>query len=198
MTAITSLSQLDLNGTYTYADYLTWKFDEMVELIKGKIFKMAPAPKDIHQSISKDILADLLYFLKPKKCQARFAPSDVRLFKTVNEPVNKIETVVQPDIYVVCDPSKLDEQGCNGAPDWIIEILSPSTLAHDYKTKYDLYEENGVLEYWIVNPKTKVIERFVLNNDKYEDAGVYKVKGEQIPNSIFTDFVLNYDDVFRD
>jgi Uma2 family endonuclease len=217
MNPITHISQLDPNRTYSYADYLTWRFEEQVELIKGKIWvrevasfeeylkdikrsilNMAPAPRDFHQSISGEIFGDIKAFLKRKKCVARHAPSDVRLMKTEKDSDRKIKTVVQPDIYVVCDPAKLDEYGCKGAPDWIIEILSPSTATKDLDVKYSLYEENGVKEYWIANPKTKAIERYVLIDGKYKDAGVYNHAGDKIPNSIFTDFVLDYDDIFRE
>ncbi|MGA0560291.1 Uma2 family endonuclease [Larkinella sp. VNQ87] len=143
---------------YTYADYLTWQLvegrsDVSVELIKGKVARMSPAPKRIHQAISFNLSRILGQQLKGKSCRAYAAPFDVRL-ATLDVVTNEsIETVVQPDLSVICDPAKLDDQGCMGAPDWIIEILSPGSLARDTKEKFDLYEENGVKEYWQGRPR---------------------------------------------
>lgn len=147
--AITDLSQLDLNGTYSYADYLLWQFDERVELIKGKISLMCPASNVKHQRYSMYLSVQLFRYFEQKSCQVFAAPFDVRLYdrrKSVLQ--NKdIFTVVQPDICVICDADKLDEQGCNGAPDWIIEILSKGNSKKEVKTKHELYAENGVKEY---------------------------------------------------
>ena len=152
---ITKLSQLDLSKSYSYADYLTWKFQERLELIKGKIFKMSPAPRRIHQEISRDLLTEMNFFLKGGKCNVFSAPFDVRLPKSNAE--DEIYTVVQPDICVVCDPSKLDDAGCVGAPDLIVEILSESTAKKDKTNKFELYQECGVKEYWIVSPTDQYI-----------------------------------------
>ena len=158
MATITDISQLDLTKKYTYADYLTWQLvegrsDVSVELIKGKVARMSPAPKRIHQRISGRIFAETEQYLRGKSCQVYHAPFDVRLAKIDVVTNEAIETVVQPDISVICDPAKLDEQGCIGAPDWIIEILSPGSMARDTKEKFDLYEENGVKEYWRGRPR---------------------------------------------
>ena len=143
---ITSLDQLDLNKKYTYADYMSWQFQERVELIKGRIFKMAPAPNRKHQEISGNLVHFISTFLWKKKCKFYHAPFDVRLIKEGND------TVVQPDICVVCDLSKLDKQGCNGAPDLVVEILSSGNNRKELKEKFLLYEINGVQEYWLINP----------------------------------------------
>jgi Uma2 family endonuclease len=121
-------------GRYTYADYLTWEMDEMVELIKGKIFKRAAAAPGIsHQRISVHLVAELYAFLRGKSCQVFHAPFDVRL--PVKSKKNQdIDTVVQPDICVVCDESKLDKAGCLGAPDLVVEILSPGNNKRELKT----------------------------------------------------------------
>jgi Uma2 family endonuclease len=165
---INNINQLDLNGFYTYADYLLWQFSERVELIKGKIFKMSPAPNRNHQGISMNITAELLRILKNQPCKFYAAPFDVRLinFKETTAD-NQIISVVQPDLCVICDESKLDEKGCIGAPDLIIEILSPGNSKKEMDIKYDLYEENLVKEYWIVNPMIKTVSIFVLENNKY-------------------------------
>ena len=165
---ITNIKQLDLKGSYTYADYLLWQFKERVELIKGKIFKMSPAPGSFHQEISGNIFFQIRKIIKDNDCKLFAAPFDVRLinFKESNDD-NQIITVVQPDLCVICDTSKIDERGCVGAPDLIIEILSPGNSKKEMDIKFDLYEENGVLEYWMVNPAEKTIAIFVLQDGKY-------------------------------
>lgn len=165
---ITNIKQLDLNGSYTYADYLLWQLSERVELIKGKIFKMSPAPNRIHQEISMSLTSSLLQVLKNQPCKFYAAPFDVRLINFKESTAdNHIITVVQPDLCVICDKTKLDDRGCIGAPDLIIEILSPGNSKKEMDIKYDLYEENKVKEYWIVNPITQTVSVFVLENNKY-------------------------------
>jgi len=162
---ITDFNQLDLTKKYTYADYLTWLFQERVELIKGYISKMSPAPSNSHQNLSSNLHRDISHFLKFKKCKVRYAPFDVRLKRTLND--DEVTTVVQPDICVICNLELLDERGCNGAPDMIIEILSESNRKHDLVTKYQLYEEAGVKEYWVVYPMDEMIEVYLLVNGTY-------------------------------
>ena len=144
MTPITDINQLDMTKSYTYADYLTWQFTEAVELIKGKLYKMSPAPVDAHQAILGNLFTEFSIFLKKKKCQVRFAPYDVRLTSIRDD--KQETTVVQPDLCVICDVSKIDKAGCNGAPDFIIEILSPNTSRKDTHEKFAIYEESGVLD----------------------------------------------------
>ncbi len=146
----------DMNGTYTAKDYLQWQFEGMVELIKGKIFKMSPAPTSWHQSISMFLTGTLWQHLNDKSCKLFAAPFDVYLTHT---PKNYKTTnnIVQPDLCVICDISKIKEFGCVGAPDFIIEILSKSTRKKDLTHKKDLYEEFGVQEYWIVSPQEELI-----------------------------------------
>ncbi|WP_395044595.1 Uma2 family endonuclease [Flavobacterium sp.] len=165
---ITNIDDLDLNGSYTYADYLLWQFSERLELIKGKIFKMSPAPNSFHQDISMNLTRSLDRFFYKTNCKMYIAPFDVRLinFKESTDN-NKIITVIQPDLCVICDRSKIDEKGCLGAPDLIIEILSPGNSKKEMDIKFDLYQENKVLEYWIVNPTDKTILIYVLKDDIY-------------------------------
>ena len=165
---ITSLDQLDLSKRYSYADYFRWKFQERVELIKGFIYKMSPAPAPTHQKVSGKLFLKLGLFLETKTCQLYAAPFDVRLpdsKKQTNDEV--VYTVIQPDICVICDPEKIDDRGCVGAPDLVIEILSPGNTKKEMGIKFDLYEENGVKEYWMVEPSEKVIYVYVLKNHKF-------------------------------
>jgi Uma2 family endonuclease len=129
----------DLAGYYNYADYLQWTFDGMVELINGKIFKMAPTPSSKHQLLSGNLFGILWNYLKGKPCQVVSAPFDVRLSKYKEDKL--IDSVVQPDLCIICDPTKIDEKGCNGAPDMVIEILSPFSEERDTKLNYKLYDD---------------------------------------------------------
>ena len=166
MEAITQLSQLDPNGRYTYADYLTWKFQEFVELIRGRLLRPMAGPSARHQQYSTNLVAEIRPLLKGKSCRVYAAPFDVRLTTGGANGDQQINTVVQPDICIVCDLAKIDARGCLGAPDWIIEILSPGNVGHDTKTKFDLYEENGVREYWIVAPGLQSVTAYVLDADR--------------------------------
>jgi len=200
MPKITHLSQLDPNRTYSYADYLTWQLDEAVELIKGRIMLMSPAPNVKHQRASIRLAALLYNFFKGKKCQVFAAPFDVRLYDRKKSILaNKdIHTVVQPDLSVICDTARLDEQGCNGAPDWIIEILSKGNSKKEMQIKYDLYAESGVGEYWLVYPYEQAIYQFVLG-----DNGRYYLKA-MFPGSVkpvshlFPDLSIDLNEVFED
>lgn len=192
---ITDISQLDPNGTYTYADYLKWQFDERVELIKGKLYRMSPAPKRKHQDASVNLEFALLTYFDDKPCRVYDAPFDVRLPVRNERKPDQLYTVVQPDICVVCDLSKLDDDGCLGAPDWVIEITSPRTAKNDFSEKFDLYEESGVREYWIIQPKEKAVNVYVLENGKYALVDVYE-SGE-IPSRIFPDLIVSHARIFR-
>lgn len=194
---ITDLSQLDPDGTYTYADYLKWQFEQSVELIKGRLYDMSPAPRSKHQRISMRVLHDLLIHFSRQSCEVFAAPFDVRLPNPDYEPGfnNKIHTVVQPDISVICDSAKIDEFGCIGAPDWIIEITSPSTHKKDFSEKFDLYEAAGVREYWIAVPKSQEIYVYSLANDRYVERDVYE-QGSKATSSLFLELTLDLDWVF--
>lgn len=152
---------------YTYEDILNWPGDEQVELINGDVYMMAPAPSPDHQSISWALIVQLGNYLKGKKCRAFHAPFDVRLFEEDGDQPYHVDTVVQPDLLVVCDPSKLDGHGCKGAPDLVIEILSPSTRQHDRLTKLNLYQRAGVQEYWIVDPEEKTVIVMTLEDGEH-------------------------------
>ncbi len=198
MKTITDLSQLDLTKRYTYADYLLWQFEERIELIKGLIVKMSPAPRRKHQMISNRISTLFTVFYNDSPCNVYYAPFDVRLIKNKGLANHEIDTVVQPDISIICDIHKLDDFGCIGAPDLIVEILSPGNKKWDEVNKYKLYEENGVKEYWIVDPDSKSVKVFILKADKYELVDYYETEGKMIPVNIFEGLVLSYDDIFRE
>jgi Uma2 family endonuclease len=159
---------------YTYAEYLHWPNDERWEIIDGEPYLMSPAPLTEHQRILRELVIQLGQFLRNKPCQVFPAPFDVRLPRG-EENDNEIDTVVQPDIVVVCDPAKIDKRGCKGAPDLVIEILSYSTAKKDLNEKFNLYERVGVKEYWVVFPGEAVIEIYQLDeNMKYSKTGTYQ------------------------
>lgn len=198
MPKITALSQLDLNKTYSYADYLTWQLSEMVELVKGKISQMAPAPNVYHQRIERKLLVAIDFHLGGKKCEVFPAPFDVRLYdrkKSILEN-KEIQTVVQPDLCVICNPDFLDIQGCNGAPDWIIEILSKGNSKREMQTKYALYQEAGVTEYWIVYPNDCAINQFVLNESGRYDLLNMFTDDDVVTPHLFPDLTIKLDDIF--
>lgn len=201
MAQITRLSQLDLSASYSYADYLTWRLNETVELIKGRIQLMSPAPNVKHQRISWQLGGVLFNYFERKDCTAFSAPFDVRLYdRTKSLLANKdITTVVQPDICVICDKNKLDEQGCNGAPDWIIEILSKGNSKKEVKIKHALYAESGVFEYWLIYPYEEVIHQFVLNDEtgQYRLHNSYAGDDVAIPY-LFPDLTIDLSTLFKD
>lgn len=199
MAKITQLSQLDLDRTYSYADYMTWQFDDALELIKGKIMLMSPAPNVFHQDISTNLTRILAVFFKHKKCRLYVAPFDVRLYDRKKSILasQEIHTVVQPDLCVLCNPEILDQQGCNGAPDWIIEILSKGHAKRDMQIKYQLYQESGVTEYWIVYPEQLAIHQFVLDeNQRYQLKNMFTEDDVAMPH-LFPDLAVPLTEVFE-
>ena len=199
MAKITQLSQLDLNQTYSYADYLTWQFKETVELIKGKVMLMSPAPNVKHQRVSMSFSGSLFNFFKRKKCQVFAAPFDVRLYDRKKSILTNqdIHTVIQPDLCVICNPEILDTQGCNGAPDWIIEILSKGNSKREMQIKYELYQESGVQEYWIVYPNDQAINQFILDeNGRYQLKQMYTDDDIAVPH-LFPELAIDLTEVFE-
>lgn len=207
---ITDIDQLDLNKKYTYADYLTWQFSERVELIRGKIFKMAPAPGEKHQKVSFSLSTEIGVFLRNGKCQVRYAPYDVRLNIPAETPIsakrrksarvvsdNEIETVVQPDLLVVCDESKIDERGCNGAPDLVVEILSAGNNRSDLVEKFSIYESARVPEYWIIHPHEQTLIIYTLNEKGQYTASKPLVPGETVRSNVLKGFHLDVQKIFE-
>lgn len=208
---------------YTYADILKMKSDEHVELIEGvlylrsgeraelidgelyvlnedirgyEFYMMSPTPTTKHQRISRELMLQFSMYLCGKKCEVFSAPFGVRLFEKEGDKPWKVNTFVDPDITVICDPDKIDDAGCKGAPDLIIEILSSSSKKHDMQTKYSLYQRAGVREYWIVDPETCAVIIYTLQeNGTYSGAMLYH-RDSSIPVSVLDDCEIDLTPVF--
>jgi Uma2 family endonuclease len=179
-----------LHPKYTYADYSKWPEDERWELIHGEAYAMT-APQRLHQDIVTELCRQVGNYLQEKPCKLYVAPFDVRLPRK-DEADAQVETVVQPDLSVICDPSKLDKQGCRGAPDWIIEVLSPSTALKDMNTKRSLYELHGVQEYWIIHPEDRWLLVYTLDQQgRYGQPGVFGMD-EPTPVQLFPDLSIDW------
>jgi Uma2 family endonuclease len=184
-------------GQYTYADYLSWDLEEMVELINGKVFKRtAAAPNRIHQRLTGDLFTELNMFLKGKQCQAYVAPFDVRL-PVKSKKDDKIYTVVQPDICVVCDLDKLDDRGCIGAPDLVVEVLSPGNKQLELQHKYEVYEESGVKEYWLMDAHGQTLLIYTLIQDRFQSSRLM-TSGDTAKSSTVLGFELDLEAFFAE
>ena len=173
---------------YIYSDYIKWDNDIKYELIDGIAYAMA-SPSPEHQAISGELHGQLWQFLKGKTCKI-YAALDVRLNADSFD-----DTVVQPDLLIVCDKSKINGRSIKGTPDMIIEILSPSNTAHDLKTKFILYQKTGVREYWIADPFTKTIQVYILKNGKYSKGIIYR-DDDIVPVYTLKGCEINLADVF--
>lgn len=180
---------------FTYKDYRIWPDDERWELIEGEAYNMTPAPNILHQSISMKLSSQFVLYSRNKECRVFAAPFDVLL----GEDEENAESVVQPDLLIICDKEKLKSgKYCFGAPDLIIEILSPSTMKKDMREKYLLYQKYGVKEYWIVDPDSKDLGAYILqDNGKYEDPHIYKAD-EKVTPSIFPDLEIDLEMIFKE
>lgn len=181
---------------YTVADVMEWNDGERWELISGVPVMMAP-PARIHQKISGEIFAQLHEYLKDKTCEVYPAPFAVRLFEQEHDTPKSVNTLVEPDISVICDLSKLDDTGCKGAPDLIIEVLSPSSQRHDRVTKFNLYLNAGVREYWIVDPVQKDVQSFVLEDGRFA-AKEFGTSGDQIRVNVLDGCTIDLSLVFSE
>lgn len=191
MSYITDIGQLDKKKAYTYADYLTWQFKDRVELIMGRIFRMSPAPSSEHQQIVSALHANIYQHLRKKDCRVFPSPFDVAL----PSPSGNLDTVVQPDITVICDLSKITERGCTGAPDLVVEVVSKSSIRKDLHEKYALYEASGIKEYWMVLPTDRSLIIFTL------DAGVYQAakpltRGDKVVSHVLAGLEIDLDEIF--
>jgi Uma2 family endonuclease len=194
---ITDIKFLDFSKKYSYKDYLTWSFQERLELLAGKIFKMSPAPSSIHQRISMRLIQNFLPIFEESECQLFHAPLDVRLIDNKKSTKDEdIYSVVQPDICVICDEEKIDEKGCIGAPDLIIEILSPGNTDKEMKYKFDLYESSGVKEYWLVEPNDKLVLVYSLVDDKYIGLKPFTV-ADYVESKLFSKLQVPVSSIFR-
>ncbi len=182
---------------YTYGDYLKWTDERRYELINGQVYIMTAAPYRQHQKSSGELFRQISMFLFDKDCEVYSAPFDVR-FPEADENDEDIRTVVQPDIVVICDKSKLDKRGSKGAPDLVIEIISASSASRDRKIKRDLYERHGVREYWLVNYSEKTVEVYLLNEENtYGKPAVY-LEEDEVTVSILSDLEIKLSYVFRE
>lgn len=180
--------QLTSNQHYTAADYLKWNDGQRYELLHGGVRAMSPAPSWTHQIISGNLEFEIKSYLRAKKrCQVVYAPVDVFLSD---------DTVVQPDIIVVCDPQKIEKRGCVGAPDLVVEILSPATAKLDWNDKFKLYEAAGVREYWIVNPEEQFVHVFQRVDGKFLLNGAYGAE-DSLKIGIFEDVTIDLKNVFE-
>lgn len=161
---------------HTYGDYLGWPEDVQYELIDGAAYLMAPAPDLAHQRLTGALYRQLSNALEGHVCEALIAPLDVRLPKG-DEADAEVDTVVQPDVMVVCDPARLDRRGVRGAPDFIVEVLSPSTAGHDHVRKRRVYERAGVREFWLVHPVDRVLTIYRLEGTEYGKPAVQELGG---------------------
>ena len=190
---LTSLGQLDKSKRYTYADYLLWDFPERVELIFGKVFPMSPAPKSGHQLTSMRLIEQFLTYFKKGPCQVIAAPIDV----VFTRPTCEVDTVLQPDLIVVCDPGKVTEDNCNGAPDLVVEIISRSTARRDRNEKFRIYEQYGVKEYWIVDGYTRTVDVFVRDPEGLFRLEMRALADERVSSRCFPGLEVDTGEVFK-
>ncbi|MBK8517480.1 MAG: Uma2 family endonuclease [Saprospiraceae bacterium] len=185
---------IDYNKVYTYGDYLKLEIEEMVEIIRGKIFRMSPAPKVNHQAISRNIVSNLYLALKGKACQVYHAPIDIVL-PIENKKRNKSTTVVQPDICVICNPKIIEEKAVFGTPDFVIEIIAGKNVKKDTQIKFSVYEEAGVGEYWIVFADMRFVEVFLLENGKFQRLNTFS-EDDMVPVKTIPGLEISIDDIF--
>ena len=187
-----SLTHLDLTRSYTYADYQQWK-SELVELVKSKPLRAMSSPDRRQQDFVNNILAALLPFLRGRAGRAYHAPFEVRQPGQID---HQVCTVVQPDLCVVLDPAKLDARGCLGAPDWIVEVVTPGHISRDTKIKLDLYQEHGVGEYWILLPGEQVVVAYLLDKGQYRLSAEYAEPGP-VPVRTLPGLTLDWEEIFH-
>jgi Uma2 family endonuclease len=177
---------------YTYADYRSWELEpgERYELIDGTAYAMS-APGDQHQAVSGEMFRQIANFLRGKPCKVRAAPYDVRLFYEEDESDG---TVVQPDISVICDGRKRGSEGCRGAPDLVVEILSPSNTSEEFVRKFNLYLKAAVREYWVISPEAKTVQIFSYQDGKY--LGASYAAADTAPSTVLDGFTISLAEVF--
>ncbi len=186
-----SLNPID-NKIYTYDDYLNFTDDQPVEIIDGRISAMSPAPSTSHQQLVMEISSEIRNYIRSNKgpCNVFVAPYDVVL-KNDDEEIGNSKNIVQPDISIICDKSKITSKCCVGSPDMIVEIISPSNSRDDYVKKLNLYEQFKVKEYWIVNPIKKNILVYILNDKGYEMPDMYTFN-DKIKVNIYNDLEIDF------
>jgi len=183
---------------FTYADYLTWDDDQRWELLDGEAFCMSPGPNRRHQKWLGELFVQFHTYLADKSCEVYLAPFDVRLPDFSGASDEETITVVQPDIMVVCDHDKLDDRGIKGAPDLVVEIISPSTAKRDITTKYELYQRHGVKEYWLLYPNDRTLLVYRLtDSSRYASPEVFG-EGDTVPVQLLGDLAVDLGKVFRE
>lgn len=181
-------------GVFTYSQYKNWPDEERWELIDGEAYDMSPAPGMLHQYTSGEFFRQVANYLDDKSCKVFTAPFDVFLPRR-DESGDDITTVVQPDISIICSPSKLSEKGCTGPPDVVIEIISPYSASRDQITKLKLYEKRGIKEYWIIHPLDRIAWKYILNDGAYGKPSIYDQNTKPSFNR-FPDFQIDLTKVF--
>lgn len=190
------VSEPDISLSYTYEDYLAWTTEERFELIKGRVFRMGAAPSVSHHNISVHLGIRLYNFLNGKSCQVFFAPFDVRLARTSLKN-KEVTTVVQPDLCVVCDPAKIDEKGCMGAPDIVVEVISPGNSKKKLRNKFEVYQESGVQEYWIIFPGERIVTVHTLSNEKIYTTPEYFTEEDILTTPVLPGFEVSIREIFK-
>ena len=190
------MTPLPQEKKFTAADLLDGPEDRRQELIDGYVYDMAP-PSRAHQQIIGEIFRQIANYLQGKRCKVYPAPFGVRLFEDADETPGDSDTLVEPDISIICDPSKLDTAGCKGAPDMVAEILSPSTKGMDRLTKFNLYQRAGVREYWIVSPEEKAVQVFLLREGHYDAVGYYGPE-DTVKVAVLEDCTVDLGPVFEE
>lgn len=181
---------------YTYVDYLKWDQEERWELLDGVPYNMSPAPSRKHQECVGELYRRFANYLEGKKCRAFISPFEVCLLVNGASIDEEIENVVQPDVLIVCDEQKLNERGCKGSPDLVVEVLSPATAKKDRNEKLKLYEQAEINEYWIVDPVHETIEVLILRDGKYGHAETYS-NVDELSVGIFEDLIINLSGIFK-
>jgi Uma2 family endonuclease len=187
------LAQRD-SDRHTYADYCSWPDEVRYELIDGIAYAMGPAPTRSHQKILGDLFRQVADALDGSPCEVYIATFDVRLPRA-GEADDLVDTVVQPDLTIVCDASKLDERGCRGAPDWIVEVLSPSTATHDHVRKRQVYERAGVREFWLLHPVDRMVTMYRLDGGRYGFPDIHETAGT-LSVGVLADVVIDWERIF--
>ena len=181
---------------HTYAEYCRWPEDVRYELIDGQAYAMSPGPNRRHQELVGEVFLQIGNALRESPCRVYVAPLDIRL-PHGNEADDDVDTVVQPDISVICDRTKLDDRGCRGAPDWVIEVLSPSSASHDQILKRAIYERHGVREFWLIHPVDLIVTVYRLVDGAYGKPDIHELK-DTLACGILPEVVIDWARVVRE
>jgi Uma2 family endonuclease len=185
-----------LDRRYTYAEYRTWPDDERWELIDGVAWNMSPAPSSRHQGILGELHIQVAPHVKGTGCRVFLAPFDVLLPESGSQGEDDVPNVVQPDLTGICDSSRITERGCCGAPDWVVEILSPWTLKKDLDAKFALYERHGIRDYWVIDPGSRTVHVYRLEAEgRYGDPLILE-KDSEIRCPIGSGIVVHLAELF--